>query len=186
VLLIPFVAKEAGKAVDHLSVVDLSAELIRLFLADLETSRRCAIVSRNQRLAAIHALARFVGEHSPEHIAWCAQLRTIPFKKPTASHLRRDPVHGLICGKNDPLGQDRILAGHSTLNRLELSAQAIDARYCKIQVQPDGVQELLIERGVKAIPRKSAEIVLDFDATDNPLHGSQEGAYFHDYYGDYC
>jgi hypothetical protein len=54
-------------------------------------------------------------------------------------HLRRDPVHGLICGKNDPLGQDRILerdkgkalAGHSTLNRLELSAQAIDARYCK-------------------------------------------------------
>src|SRR6266403_2229486 len=73
-------------------------------------------------------------------------------------HLRRDPVHGLICGKNDPLGQDRILerdkgkalAGHSTLNRLELSAQAIDARYCKIQVQPAEVQELLIKRGVKA------------------------------------
>ena len=109
-------------------------------------------------------------------------------------HLRRDPVHGLICGKNDPLGQDRILerdkgkalAGHSTLNRLELSAQAIDARYRKIQVQPDEVQELLIKRGVKAIPRKSAEIVLDFDATDDPLHGSQEGAYFHGYYGDYC
>jgi hypothetical protein len=73
-------------------------------------------------------------------------------------HLRRDPVHGLISGKNDPLGQDRILerdkgkalAGHSTLNRLELSAQAIDARYCKIQVQPDEVPELLIKRGVKA------------------------------------
>jgi integrase/recombinase XerD len=57
VLLIPFVAKKAGKAVDRLSVVDMSAELIRLFLADLETSRRCAIVTRNQRLAAIHALA---------------------------------------------------------------------------------------------------------------------------------
>ena len=92
-------------------------------------------------------------------------------------HLRRDPVHGLICGKNDPLGQDRILerdkgkalAGHSTLNRLELNAQAIDERYRKIQVQPDEVQELLIKRGVKAIPRKSAEIVLDFDATDDPL-----------------
>jgi hypothetical protein len=49
-----------------------------------------------------------------------------------------------------------------------LSAQAIDARYRKIQVQPDEVQELLIKRGVKAIPRKSAEIVLDFDATDDP------------------
>ena len=109
-------------------------------------------------------------------------------------HLRRDPVHGLICGKSDPLGQDRILerdkgkalAGHSTLNRLELSAQAIDTRYQKIQAQPDEIEELLIQRGVKAIPRRSAEIVLDFDATDDPLHGSQEGAYFHGYYGDYC
>jgi len=109
-------------------------------------------------------------------------------------HLRRDPIHGLICGKNDPLGQDRVLerdkgkalAAHSTLNRLELSAQAIDARYRKIQAQPDKIQELLIKRGVKAIPRKSAEIVLDLDATDDPLHGSQEGAYFHGYYRDYC
>src|SRR5271166_6081179 len=89
-------------------------------------------------------------------------------------HLRRDPVHGLICGKRDPLGQDRrqesdkgkALAAHSTLNRLELSAQG--------------------KRGVKAIPRKSAEIVLDFDATDDPLHGSQEGASFDGYYREYC
>jgi DDE family transposase len=109
-------------------------------------------------------------------------------------HLRRDPVHGLICGKSDPLGQDRILdrdkgkalAAHSTLNRLELSAQNIDARYRKIQVQPEEVEELLIKRGVKAIPRKSAEIVLDFDATDDPLHGSQEGAYFNGFYREYC
>jgi hypothetical protein len=65
-------------------------------------------------------------------------------------------------------------------------AQAIDARYCKIQAQPDEIEALLIKRGVKAIPRKSAEIVLDFDATDDPLHGSQEGAYFNGYYRDYC
>src|SRR5271166_7092526 len=96
----------------------------------------------------------------------------------------------LIAGKSDPLGQDRILerdkgkalAAHSTLNRLELSAEAIDARYHKIQAQPDEIEPLLIKRGVKAIPRKSAEIVLDFDATDDPLHGSQQGAYFHGYY----
>jgi hypothetical protein len=49
----------------------------------------------------------------------------------------------------------------------------IDARYQKIQAQPDEIEELLIQRGVKAIPRRSAEIVLDFDATDDPLHGSQ-------------
>ena len=109
-------------------------------------------------------------------------------------HLRRDPVHGLICGKNDPLGQDRslkrdkgkALAAHSTLNRLELSAQGIDWRYHKIQVQPEKVEELLIQRGVKAIPRKSVEIVLDFDATDDPLHGRQEGAYFNGFYRQYC
>jgi hypothetical protein len=104
-------------------------------------------------------------------------------------HLRRDPIHGLIAGKSDPLGQDRILerdkgkalAAQSTLNRLEVSAEAIDARYHKIQAQPDEIEELLIKRGVKAIPRKSAEIALDLDATDDPLHGSQEGAYFHGY-----
>ena len=109
-------------------------------------------------------------------------------------HLRRDPIHGLIAGKSDPLGQDRILerdkgkalAAQSTLNRLELSAEAIDPRYNKVQVQPDKVQELLIKRGVKAIPRKSAEIVLDLDATDDPLHGRQEGAYFNGYYRHYC
>ena len=109
-------------------------------------------------------------------------------------HLRLDPIHGLIAGKSDPLGQDRLLerdkgkalAAHSTLNRLELGAEAIDARYCKIEPQPDKIEELLIKRGVKAIPRKSAEIVLDFDATDDPLHGRQEGAYFHGYYRHYC
>ncbi len=109
-------------------------------------------------------------------------------------HLRRDPLHALICGKSDPLGEDRLLerdkgkalAAHSTLNRLELSAQAIDERYRKIQAQPDKIEEFLLKRGVQAIPRKSAEIVLDFDATDDPLHGRQEGAYFHGFYRDYC
>lgn len=109
-------------------------------------------------------------------------------------HLRRDPVHGLICGKRDPLGQDRVLerdkgkalAAHSTLNRLELSAQGIDGRYHKIEAQPEQIEALLIKRGVKAIPRKSTEIVLDLDATDDPLHGSQEGAYFNGYYREYC
>src|ERR1700720_431001 len=80
-------------------------------------------------------------------------------------HLRRDPVHGLICGKSDPLGQDRILerdkgkalAGHSTLNRLELSAEAIDGRYHKIKAQPDQMEGLLIQRGVK-VARKRAPL----------------------------
>jgi integrase/recombinase XerD len=80
-LLIPFVSGKLHRSVDRLTVVEVSADLVRLFLADLEQSRECAIATRNQRLAAIHALARFVGEHSPEHIAWCGQIRCIPFKK---------------------------------------------------------------------------------------------------------
>jgi len=111
VLLLPFVAKKAAKAVDRLSVVDMSAELIRLFLPDLETSRRCAIVTRNQRLAAIHALARFVGEHSPEYIAWCAQIRAIPFKKPTARavipYLDKSEMEALLAAPDSQTAQGR-------------------------------------------------------------------------------
>jgi integrase/recombinase XerD len=80
-LLIPYVSGKLHRSVDRLTVSEVSADLVRLFLADLEQSRKCAIATRNQRLAAIHALARFVGEHSPEHIAWCGQIRSIPFKK---------------------------------------------------------------------------------------------------------
>ena len=78
------------------------------------------------------------------------------------------------------------LAGKSTLNRLELGAQEINLRTKKIQAHPDKIQALLLERGVAAIPRKSDIIVLDFDATDDPIHGNQEGAFYHGYYGDYC
>jgi integrase/recombinase XerD len=80
-LLFPFIADQVHQSVDRLTVIHVSADLVRLFLTDLEQSRKCSIATRNQRLAAIHALARFVGEHSPEHIAWCSQIRSIPFKK---------------------------------------------------------------------------------------------------------
>jgi integrase/recombinase XerD len=79
--LIPFVAKQSSKPIDRLAMVDISAECVRRFLADLEASRHCGIATRNQRLAAIRALARFVGEHSPTHIEWSGQIRAIPFKK---------------------------------------------------------------------------------------------------------
>jgi site-specific recombinase XerD len=81
--LLPFVSARLHKAVDRLAVVDVSSQLVREFLGSVETSRGCGIATRNQRLAAIHALARFIGEHSPEHIAWCAQVRCVPYKKGT-------------------------------------------------------------------------------------------------------
>jgi site-specific recombinase XerD len=83
VLLLPFMSKKLHRDIDRLTVSDLSADLLRQFLADLERTRHCAIATRNQRLAAIHALARFVAEHSPEYVAWGAQIRAVPFKRTT-------------------------------------------------------------------------------------------------------
>jgi integrase/recombinase XerD len=80
-LLLPFVAGHARKQVDQLLVVDVSADRVRLFLQELEETRKCSVSTRNQRLAAIHALARFVGLHSPEHIQWCGQVHAIPSKR---------------------------------------------------------------------------------------------------------
>lgn len=80
-LLLPSMARQAGKPIDQLAVTDLSAERVRQFLLELEQQRKCGITTRNQRLAAIHSLAHFISLHSPEHLEWCASLRAIPSKK---------------------------------------------------------------------------------------------------------
>lgn len=82
-LLMPFVSEQLKKPVDQLAVAEITAELVRAFLAHLEERRKCGIPTRNQRLAAIHALARFIAEHCPEHIDWCTQIRAVPFKRAT-------------------------------------------------------------------------------------------------------
>jgi site-specific recombinase XerD len=80
-LLITFVARQTQKPVDQLIVEDISPECLRLFLLDLEQTRCSSIITCNQRLAAIHSLAQFIGLYSPEHIQWCGQIRTVPLKK---------------------------------------------------------------------------------------------------------
>ena len=107
-LLLPFVAAKLNRPVDRLTIVDVSADLVRLFLLHLEESRHCEITTRNQRLAAIHALARFVGEHSPEHIDWCSQLRAIPFKKttkPVIPYLEKPEMDALLSSPNRQTAQ---------------------------------------------------------------------------------
>src|ERR1700692_715476 len=64
-MLLPFAAREAGKPIDRLEVLDLSSERIRAFLLELEEKRQCCVATRNQRLAGIHSLARFICLHSP-------------------------------------------------------------------------------------------------------------------------
>jgi site-specific recombinase XerD len=109
-LLIPYAAAKLHQPVDRLQVVDVSADLVRLFLADLEQTRQCAITTRNQRLAAVQALARFVGEHSPEHIAWCGQIRSVPFKKASKTvipYLDKPQMDALLAAPDRGTAQGR-------------------------------------------------------------------------------
>jgi integrase/recombinase XerD len=80
-LAIPFIATAAGTSVDRLLVSDVAADRIRQFLGHVEQTRSCRITTRNQRLAALHSIARFIGGRSPEHLAWCSEVCSIPFKK---------------------------------------------------------------------------------------------------------
>jgi len=84
-LLIRAVAGQTHKTADQLGVTDLSASCVIQFLQDLEHSRHCGVGTRNQRLAGIRALAHFIALHSPEHLEWCGQIFSIPFKKTTNS-----------------------------------------------------------------------------------------------------
>ena len=109
------------------------------------------------------------------------------------AELRRDPLLAAAAGKVDVLGTHRRCAEHrgfalasaSTLNRLELSAQFEDY-YRKVHPDAPAVGATLLEMGVRCLPKEAEVLVLDFDATDDPLHGRQEGRFFHGYYGQYC
>lgn len=80
-LLLPFASKQGGCAIDRMTVEELTPAIVRKFLDHLERDRRCSGATRNQRLATIHSLARFIGMRSPINLAWCSEIRAIPFKK---------------------------------------------------------------------------------------------------------
>jgi len=108
--------------------------------------------------------------------------------------LRLDPL--LAVGKADPSGQDRLLApdkgkplaSSSTFNRLELTPADANAkaRYKKIVANPEGLDRLLVDCFLGAHAQPPEAIWIDLDATDDPIHGQQEGRFFHGYYGCYC
>jgi hypothetical protein len=101
--------------------------------------------------------------------------------------LRHDPVLGLLAERLEPKRADcAALAGKSTLNRLEQSPASGDPRYHKIAHDPTALANLFVDLFVEAHDRPPHRIILDLDATDDPLHGHQEGRFFHGYYGCYC
>jgi hypothetical protein len=103
---------------------------------------------------------------------------------------------GLLSEKRDPSGKDRVreqdqgkaIAGKSTLNRLELTPEDANekSRYKKIVADGGKMDELMITVFIESYQSAPSEVVLDVDATDDPLHGNQEGRYFHGYYAEYC
>ncbi len=99
VQLLAYVAKRKRAAVEALAVTDLSADVVRAFLAHLESERHCSTATRNQRRSSIHAMARFIGARSPQHVEWCAQLRMVPIKKGVAAsitYLEKPEIDALL------------------------------------------------------------------------------------------
>lgn len=80
-LLLPLASEQSGRAIDRITVEDLTPAIVRKFLDHVENVRGCSGVTRNHRLAAVHSLAKFIGMSSPPHIAWATEIRSIPFKK---------------------------------------------------------------------------------------------------------
>src|ERR1700730_15784811 len=100
--------------------------------------------------------------------------------------LRHDPMMAVLAGKLEARREDCApVAGKSTLNRLELS-RLEPTRYHKISHNPVAIKRLLVDLFVEAHARAPKQIILDLDATDDPLHGQQEGRFFHGYYDCYC
>lgn len=102
-LLLPLLARRARRSVDRLTVEDLTPERLRQFLKELEDERSCGVTTRNQRLAAIRSLAQFISLHSPEHVAWCGQIRAVPFKKaahPVVTYLEKSELDAILAAPN--------------------------------------------------------------------------------------
>ena len=155
ILLLPFVAAKLNRPVDRLTIADVSADIVRLFLLHLEESRQCGIPTRNQRLVAVHALALFVGEHSPEHIHWCSQIRAIPFKKttqPVVPYLEKPEMDALLSSPDRQTAQGRrdyalLLFLYNSGSRADEAAQLLigdlDLGSCSAKIHGKGGKDRL-------------------------------------------
>ena len=174
VLLLPFLANKVGQAVERLTIDHLSADHVRAFLQHLEEERHCAITTRNQRLAAIHSLAHFVGMRCPEHIAWSSEIHHVPFKKSirvSMSYLEKDEIDAILAAPDRSTAQGqrdhRLLlflynsgaradeAAHVTIGDMNLSCPASVTilgkgnriRHCPLwSATADALKEVVIGR----------------------------------------
>ncbi|MGH8115053.1 MAG: IS1380 family transposase, partial [Rhodanobacteraceae bacterium] len=162
-----------------------------------EVEQRCHVLKRLARCFVDHREAERT-EHSVEALVKQRVMGLALGYEDLNDHdvLRHDPLLAVLSDAPDPSGVTRkrardrgaALAGKSTLNRLELTPASADAgcRYKKIVADPEAMDRLLVELFLEAHAEAPASIIIDVDATDDPLHGEQEGRFFHGYYREYC
>jgi integrase/recombinase XerD len=183
-LLIPFLAAQTHKDADQLTIEDVSADRVRQFLHHLEAERQCSIATRNQRLAALHALARFIGLSSPEHVGWSGQVRTVPFKKaPCAqiTYLEKGEMDALLKAPDRHTAQGQrdyalLLFLYNTGARANETAQLTIADLC-LASAPDASPSSVWLRG-KGNKRRRCPLWPETVAVLSPLiHGREETAH---------
>lgn len=161
-----------------------------------ETERRLGVIRRFAQCYRDHRSPLLI-EHTVEDLVAQRVFGLALGYEDLNDHddLRRDPLLAAAIGKRDLKGERRrerdrghALAGKSTLNRLELTQEgaSADERYKKIELDFAAVDHLLVETFIRSHRTPPKEIILDLDATDDPLHGKQEGRFFHGYYDAYC
>jgi len=148
------------------------------------TERRLHLLPRLAACFRDERDSRYISHSVPELLAQRVYGLALGYED-LSDHdqLRQDPLLAVLSGK--PQAGEKALAGKSTLNRLELSTGTAD-RYKKIHCRTEAVDELLVSVFLEAHAVAPERIVLDLDATDLPLHGHQEGRFFHGYYDHYC
>jgi hypothetical protein len=163
------ISSDAGAVL--LGSADRALGLVERFAACFEDGRRAEFVE--------HAVATLVGQRVFGLALGYEDLNDHDW-------LRHDPVMAVLVGKLAARRRDCApAAGKSTLNRLELSRPE-PTRYHKIGHDAATIEALLVDLFLEAHAAAPEEIVLDLDATDDPIHGQQEGGFFHGYYGGYC
>lgn len=166
-----------------------------LLLGELESKRR--IIKQFAACFSDHRNSELI-EHTIEELIKQRIYGLVLGYEDLNDHdqLRSDPLLATIVGKSDPTGKDRrrssdrgkAMAGKSTLNRLELRTDdpKLDAAYKKISANGEAIDRYFVDVFLQGYEEAPETIILDLDATDDRIHGNQEGRFFHGYYGDYC
>ena len=109
-LMLPHIAKKAHTSIDLLQIQDITPERIQSFLSEIEEKRNCSVKTRNLRLSAMYAFAKYVALNCPEHVEWCRNVHKIPVKKSgrtLISYLEKEEMDALLDAPNRNTEQGR-------------------------------------------------------------------------------